>query len=61
MNDHPRYRKTYIGDGVYAQYDGYSVVLTTEDGIAVQNTIVLEPVVITALIEFLNDRKERRS
>ena len=27
--------KSYIGDGVYADFDGYGIVLTTEDGISV--------------------------
>ena len=35
--------KIYIGDGAYAEFDGYSIVLTTENGISVQNRIVLEP------------------
>lgn len=45
--------KTYLGDGVYAAFDGFSVVLTTEDGIRVTNTIVLEPDVISALERFI--------
>jgi hypothetical protein len=40
--------KAYLGDGVYADFDGFAVVLTTEDGISVQNRIVLEPEVIAA-------------
>lgn len=42
-------RKVYLGDGVYAYYDGYGVILTTENGIAVTNTIYLEPEVLKAL------------
>lgn len=34
--------KTYIGDGVYAEWNGYALVLTAEDGIKVTETIVLE-------------------
>lgn len=45
--------KTYLGDGVYLDYDGYSVILTTENGISVQNTIVLDPEVVEALINKL--------
>lgn len=44
--------KQYIGDGVYADYDGYALILTTEDGIQVTNIIVLEPQVFTSLIKF---------
>ncbi len=45
--------KQYIGDGVYCDYDGYSFVLTTEDGISVTNTIVLEPNVYDALERYV--------
>lgn len=46
-------KKVYLGDAVYAHYDGYHVVLTTEDGIVVSNTIYLEPSVIEALRLFV--------
>lgn len=42
--------KTYLGDGAYLSYDGYHLVLTTEDGISVQNIIYLEPQVYKALV-----------
>ena len=42
--------KTYIGDGVYTDFDGYYLVLTTENGIEVTNQIALEPQVIEALL-----------
>jgi hypothetical protein len=45
--------KEYLGDGVYADFDGFSVVLTTEDGYRATNTIVLEPEVIAALQRFV--------
>lgn len=41
--------KVYLGDGVYAQWDGYQLILTTENGIEVTNIIVLEPEVLRAL------------
>lgn len=43
--------KEYLGDSVYAQYDGESLVLTTENGYAddPRNKIVLEPDVLRAL------------
>lgn len=41
--------KTYLGDGVYAEMSEIGIVLTTEDGIAVTNTIVLEPEVYAHL------------
>lgn len=39
--------KTYLGDGVYVAADEFSnVVLTTENGIAVTNEIILEPEIV---------------
>lgn len=44
--------ETYIGDGVYARFDGYGVELRAprEHG---DHTIVLEPDVLASLIEYL--------
>lgn len=47
--------KRYIGDGCYVEYDGYGLVLTTEDGIRATNRIVLEPDVYSALIAYVDD------
>jgi hypothetical protein len=47
--------KTYLGDAVYAEYDGYYLVLTTEDGESITNRIYLEPEVLQALRAY--DRK----
>ncbi len=35
--------KEYIGDGIYADFDGYMVILTTENGRDVTNRIGIEP------------------
>lgn len=35
-------QKLYIGDSVYAEFDGFAVTLTTENGMGPSNTIVLE-------------------
>lgn len=50
--------KSYLGDGTYVDFDGYSLVLTTEDGISVQNRIVLEPAVYQALVEYVRKLQE---
>jgi hypothetical protein len=34
---------TYLGDGAYATYDGYHIVLYTDDGIERTNQVFLEP------------------
>lgn len=47
-------RADYIGDGVYVDIDEYGdVILTTEDGISVQNRVVLEPAVLGAFQRYL--------
>lgn len=44
--------KVYIGDGVYAEYDGFGVWLTTqrENG---AHRIYLEPQMLDSLAEFM--------
>ena len=44
--------KRYLGDGVYVDFDGFQIVLTTEDGLRATNTIYLEPEVVNALFRF---------
>ena len=44
--------KRYLGDAVYADFDGQRLTLTTEDGAFISNTIVLEPEVWAELVEF---------
>ena len=47
-------KKTYLGDGVYIQFtDDNHIVLTTEDGISITNTIYLEPEVYAALVAWV--------
>jgi hypothetical protein len=43
--------KMYLGDSVYAQFDGYHIILTTENGYVddPRNRIALEPAVMKAL------------
>lgn len=48
--------KVYLGDGAYAEYDGFGIILTTEDGVSISNRIVLEPDMINRLIQFANTK-----
>ena len=41
--------KRYLGDSVYAEFDGYGITLTTENGYGPSNIIYLEPQVLAAL------------
>ena len=51
--------KEYLGDSVYANYDGYFVILTTENGLEgdPSNTILLE----SRVLHHLNDYVRRLS
>ena len=46
--------KVYLGDSVYASFDGFSVVLTTDNGLpsGPSNTIYLEPKVLGAFGDY---------
>lgn len=45
--------KEYLGDAVYINFDGLRLVLTTEEGIRVTNTIYLNPKVYEALVYYV--------
>jgi hypothetical protein len=49
----PAYTKVYLGDGAYAEWDGYNLVLTTEDGTSKTNIIYLEADVLEQLKRFI--------
>lgn len=51
--------KDYLGDGVYIETDGYGLILTTEDGISIQNTIYLEPEVLSAINRYVERMKPK--
>jgi hypothetical protein len=44
--------KTYLGDSVYADFDGFGIELTTNNGLGASNTIYLEPQVLDALEKY---------
>lgn len=49
-------KKEYLGDSVYAEFDGYGIILTTENGLPgdPNNTIYLEKPVYEALLYCIN-------
>lgn len=53
--------KVYIGDSVYVHFDGYHIVLTTENGYPddPRNRICLEPSVYESLVEWVEALKLR--
>lgn len=50
--------KVYVGDSVYAAFDGFNFILTTEDGVDVTNIIMLEPLVVRCLMSFIKKIEE---
>lgn len=52
--------KSYIGDGCYAEWDGYAIILTTSNGLENTNTIVLDPEVFEGLVSFVKSAEEKK-
>jgi hypothetical protein len=48
--------ETYLGDAVYASFDGYHIVLRTGDGN--NQTIYLDPSVYEALVRYAKNLME---
>ena len=53
--------KEYIGDGVYIKDDGYGFTLTSENGISVLQTIVIEPEVWAAMQRYVERIGENKA
>lgn len=47
--------KRYLGDGCYADWDGYHIWLVTEDGIQQTNEVALDVTVLLAFEQWLKD------
>ena len=52
-------QKEYLGDSVYADWDGFGIVLTTENGKGPSNMICLEPEVLKALDAYVDRIKTK--
>lgn len=50
-------QKEYLGDRVYVEFAGEQIILTTEDGERILNTIYLELKVYAALTKFVEGLK----
>lgn len=57
MDDEP-YESTYLGDGVYASFDGYQIWLAVNHH--ENNVVALEPLVIARLYEYVEMLKEKK-
>lgn len=47
--------RRYLGDGVYVEHDGYSVVLVTHDGVEDTNTVILDDYTLVSLVQWLKE------
>jgi hypothetical protein len=45
--------KEYLGDGAYVDFDGWTLWVTTENGISETNRIAFEPDVYEALVRYV--------
>lgn len=54
---HERDKETYLGDGLYASFDGYQIKLRAPTGLNDQE-IYLEPEVYNNLLKFVDDLHE---
>ena len=53
----PRTHQAYLGDGLYAEFDGWQVWLFTHDGYERTNQVALEPDVLTKFLVYLEALK----
>lgn len=51
--------KAYLGDGVYMDFDGYHIVLTTNNGREDTNTVYLEPEVLDNMLRMLKTMEQK--
>jgi len=47
--------KIYLGDGLYAEFDGYQIVLKANDFENPSDTVYLDASVFNTLVKFGND------
>jgi len=53
-------KKVYLGDGAYAEYDGYGIVLTAENGVEVTDSVYLESNAWENLKRFVDSIKSHK-
>jgi hypothetical protein len=46
--------KAYLGDGLYARFDGSGIWVTSENGVEVLNEVFFDFETYTALVKFAN-------
>ena len=56
----PPIPKDYMGDGIYIEDLGYTVALTTENGIDVLNRVLIEPTEWEAIKRYMTRVENKR-
>jgi hypothetical protein len=54
-------QKTYLGDGLYAEFDGYMLTLKANSADHPSDTVFIEPAVWNALVKFIKQMEEGQS
>lgn len=47
---------TYLGDGLYASYDGFQVRVYASDGARATDTVYFDPIVLAVFLGWLQDQ-----
>ena len=47
----------YLGDGLYADFDGWQVRLYASNGVSATNTVYLEPEVLVVFLHYIDHLK----
>lgn len=53
-------RTVYLGDGLYASFDGFQLRLYASDGISETNEVFLDSDTLASLLQFVEFIKEKR-
>jgi len=51
---------TYLGDSVYANFDGYQIELFTFNGLGVTNQIYLDPETLKSFLSYVKEVRNEK-
>lgn len=54
------FSETYLGDGLYASFDGWQIKLRAPDTMSGDREVFLEPAVVTAFIEYIQTLRSQK-
>lgn len=57
VSPQPSQPPVYLGDGLYAEFDGWQVRLYAHNGISYTNEVFLEPDVLAAFVRYVTRLK----